>query len=72
MDEKKGEAILPEEPQTETAAEESPKGFTRRQVVAGGIGVGLVGLIAGGSIGEMGRHRRHYRERSHGRERYTD
>ena len=46
MDEKKGEAILPEEPQTETAAEESPKGFTRRQVVAGGIGVGLVGLIA--------------------------
>ena len=50
MDEKKGEAILPEEPQTETVAEESPKGFTRRQVVAGGIGVGLVGLIAGGAL----------------------
>ena len=54
MDEKKGEAILPEEPQTETAAEESPKGFTRRQVVAGGIGVGLVGLIAGGALAKWG------------------
>ena len=54
MDEKKGEAILPEEPQTETAAKESPKGFTRRQVVAGGIGVGLVGLIAGGALAKWG------------------
>ena len=54
MDEKRGEAILPEEPQTETAAEESPKGFTRRQVVAGGIGVGLVGLIAGGALAKWG------------------
>ena len=38
----------------ETAAEESPKGFTRRQVVAGGIGVGLVGLIAGGALAKWG------------------
>ncbi len=54
MDEKKGEAIQTEEPQAETAAKESPKGFTRRQVVAGGIGIGLVGLIAGGALAKWG------------------
>ena len=53
MDEK-GETILSGEPQAEPAAKESPKEFTRRQVVAGGVGIGLIGLIAGGALAKWG------------------
>ncbi|WP_314920902.1 4Fe-4S binding protein [Slackia exigua] len=53
MDEK-GETILSGEPQAEPVAKESPKEFTRRQVVAGGVGIGLIGLIAGGALAKWG------------------
>ena len=51
--------------------------FTRRQVVIGGVGVGLAGLIAGGALAKSGcRRRQHrigpHRARSHATETYRD
>ena len=59
MDEKKREAILPEEPQTETAVEESPMGFTRRRCSpVGGIALVLLALSPGGALAKWGVIRR--------------
>ena len=51
-----GKPVAPETDSKKTkAAKPAPKKrFTRRQVVVGGVGVGLVGLIAGGALAKWG------------------
>ena len=56
MEEKKG-ALDQVEPAAEAAGAEGKAtqgGFTRRQVVVGGVGIGLAGLIAGGALAKWG------------------
>ena len=56
MEEMKGDQLeQAQEPIIDAACETDNKGnFTRRQVVIGGVGVGLAGLIAGGVLAKWG------------------
>ena len=55
MEEKKGALGQTETAEAAEGAEQAAqKGFTRRQVVIGGVGIGLAGLIAGGALAKWG------------------
>lgn len=56
MEEKKGasEQLVDSAEKASTEGKAAQGGFTRRQVVIGGVGVGLAGLIAGGALAKWG------------------
>ena len=57
MEEKKGALGQTETAEAAEGAEQAAqKGFTRRQVVIGGVGIGLAGLIAGGALAKTPWH----------------